>query len=526
MSYLNSLQKYRDMMEYGRGELPESVSTLTQLPPDQSQNIFNYTQGKEQAEIGMQAVAPFAAVAGTDLLRRGAKFIPAIKDLQTALGQGGEFADKVASIVGKENIANFLKDPEGSISKLASDNQEKILQAIADRFGTGAAQVGEGAAQVGQKLSGLAESIPSAEDLGSMAGRFAQGLTGAIGQGISQSVFGPPAPTAPPTGMVDAAGKPILPTPPEMYGRQAGVAEPYEFDSGMRQPFASEEDFDRAFQADLGAPVSSHPAQAGQVETEGQGVSDLFGDDADLRELAQITASNRAMMANILYQQGVAQPPDIMPSEGEGEVGDIATLRNQTADTQEMLNTSKKMADSLKYDMYDDETGGDFVPGAEPEAETFAEPETAAEDLEAKIGAQKVESSALESAIQKGASGSADFGADGLAKTLAKVGGDEAPELSAGLGVGDFIPGLGLAFDAASIGGIIGAAVDYYNEKAKQEKAEEEESQREDAIQQDIAQEQNELVGEGRNASVVQATSNERQQQSSLPLPISQSGTD
>ena len=109
---------------------------------------------------------------------------------------------------------------------------------------------------------------------------------------------------------------------------------------------------------------------------------------------------------------------------------------------------------------------------------------------------------------------------------LGNVAGDEAPELAAGLGVADFIPGIGTLFDAGSIAAIAAESIDFYNNKAKEAKAQSVEAARQTQIQKGISEEQSTLVQQGRDEATQQDQGRQVQAQASNPLPVSQSGTD
>ena len=273
MSYLNRMQEYRRNLESGQSDVPPSVQ-MSNLPPDQTENIFNDNMNVMRDQMLQKATAPFTAVGSADLVRRGFNKIPAIQDIKDAYQKSGEFADKLKGILKNNDLQSFLDDPESAIKTFTDPIKQKVLDAVNEGIDKVKAQgldtIGEAGQKaqdlgnvVGDKISTLSDSIPTSDE----AAALTQKITSAAGQGLGEGIQ---------KGLFGNQANPVQEAPEEeAFNRdfQANLDADGE-GAPVEAEVDPEEAFNREFQASLDAdgegPQNSHPAQAGQVEAEAE----------------------------------------------------------------------------------------------------------------------------------------------------------------------------------------------------------------------------------------------------------------
>ena len=140
------------------------------------------------------------------------------------------------------------------------------------------------------------------------------------------------------------------------------------------------------------------------------------------------------------------------------------------------------------------------------------------------ISGEKSTVNGLQASIEKeaGTSAAGDTALEGVGAS------DDIAE-TAGLAVGDAIPGLGTLADLATIGAIIGEAVESESDKQKLAKDEAAQEAREAAIQQDIVQQQSQLIGQARQENIQQQEENQilsQQRNTQNTVPVGQVARD
>ena len=480
MSYLDRMQQYRQQFDSGRDEVPSSVS-LTNIPPDQTENIFKDKTGVQQDELAEKATAPVTTIGASDLLRRGFNKLPAVQDIRDAFAKSSDFADKVKSALGNEDLQSFINDPEGAIKSFAGPLKQKVIDAVNEGIESAKSQatnaIGEGAQSIGDVLPSADQAVDFTQRLSNAAGQ-------GIGEGIQRGIFG--GGTSAPSSGVASGGD-------EFPENNPATGDPEEEAFNIR--------FQKSLNEDDGP---SHIATAGQNESEEGSQSQQQLDPAQ-EEADQFSGS----------------------AESSGTRDFAGELKQGASDLNDALENSNREAfkslldrDPVGEGMGQQGSSGGADASIPDNTGSLGATERSAVEDNIKT------SDGLTEAIQKSKVGDIDAGADSMADTLTATAGEEAPELAAGLGVADAIPVIGTIADLGSIGAIVGEAVDFYANKRKEAQAEAKEQQRQTAIQEDISEEQSTLIQQGRDEASQKDQQRQTQVQNSNPLPISQSGTE
>lgn len=480
MSYFDRLRKHQVSYDLNGEDLPFLRSSLTPIPQDETQQIFNDKMGEQRDQLFEQATAPFTAVGATDLIRRGINAIPAVKDIQNAIKKGGEFADKVKDIVGSDNFQNFMDDPEGFVKNMASGAKQGLI----DTLNQGVSRAQNMASTLGESADQLGDSIPTFDQATDQLSRAAGKIARAAGEGARQGVMGQTQDDSP------------APDPPADEDEEAFHRR---FQDALNEDGGPQPEEQQASVSEDQTPAQEEPTPAEDIPEEEFG--DSVGQEnipEDIMEVRRINAANRDMANDMLNKY----------------------VLNQSGNDVEAANEAENVPDDVakRSQMMEDFFNGKGGPsGAEQGAET-------------QIAGEQAESAKLSQAAAEDAKDLADPAADSMTDAISKVAGEgageEGGEVAAGLGVADAIPVVGTALDLASIGGIIGEAVDYYNNKAKEAKDEAAEQRRQTAIQQDISEQQSELIGQARQQQQQQQQVSASQLQPSTGIPISQSGSE
>ena len=139
MSYFNKLQQYRNRLEGRRQYIVPQP--LNNLPPDQSVNLYHDKVRLLQDQIAQDATAPFTALGGGDLLRRGIQKIPGVKELQDAYSKSQEMRDKLNDFLDNDQLKSFLEDPEGTIKGLGQDAKDALTKIVNDGIAHATSQI-------------------------------------------------------------------------------------------------------------------------------------------------------------------------------------------------------------------------------------------------------------------------------------------------------------------------------------------------------------------------------------------------
>jgi len=480
MSYFDRLQKYKERIDANRPML-DPVNPLSQLPPDETKNIFSDKINLMNDKLAEDATAPITAIGGADLLRRGVKALPVVKDINDAWEKSKEFRGKVSNLLGDERVQQFLKDPEGTLNSLAGDVKAKLLDAV-----------NQGVSNVSQK----------------------------VGQGIQESILGSSAPPE---------------EDPENADLQRQLDESYQDSTpGPTQTADDDEDLQRQLDESYRDPAQTDGAdemldaidQTGKVDSATQ---------RSLARQARLIDSD-AFKSDWAFGKGADGGVEWKEPQSLGEGIESTTDRGaRLAALQQRASTLKGNIDDtiseLKSrgvefagsgDQLDAQRAtsqlGQSVKGTGPDDVANAGTSEAA-DID-RITSQQQTADGLQADIAsevKAGAGSSVPDADLTA------GGEEGAEEGTGLAIGEAIPGIGEVLDLAGIGAIIGEAVKTYKDKQDLAKRESEQAEREQAIQKDIVNEQSSLVGEARQQAAQQPPPPSSQNN---VVPVSQVGSD
>ena len=459
MSYLNRLQQNQSSLESQRQYLPDFSSGLTPLPSDQSQNIMGDKARLYQDSVAENATSPFTAIGATDLVRRGVKTIPAVKDISDLYNQSSEFRDRIGALMSDDGFQSLLSNPEKALNSLSQASRDKISNAISDGISqlkqAGIQKIGElNVPDIGEAINSISKSIPSAEEASSIVGQ-------SIAKGVKTSLIG------------DNSIPSVSDVGSAVYNSIFG-----------QDPVSTEERVAQTtdFQ-------DSEPARAID-DGEDNFVDTFSGEPTDFAgaravRLAKTAQLKDSIMKN-LQDLKSSQPGDIEGGSGE------------------QLDAQKQLGELSQPDTSQESDQLGKIQGEAKNSENLSLDE--AENADKLAGADVVENAGLD------------------------AGGEDAVE-TAGLAVGDAIPGIGTLADLASIGAIIGEAVKTGQDKSSLEKAGQIEKQRQMAIQQDISEQQNEIIGEGRQEIAQQQRqsqilSQQRQGNNSVPVGQSQVASD
>ena len=481
MSYLDRMNEYRQKFESGRNEAPSSME-IGALPPDQTQNIFNDNMDIVRDKLAENITAPITTGGSIDLLRRGFNKLPAVQDIKDAYQNSKTFVGKLKGVLQNEDLQGFLDDPEGALKNFAAPLKQKVIDAVNEGVESAKSQalnvigdVGDQAADlsqtVGDKIANLSDALPTGDEAAELTQKLASAAGEGLGQGIQKGIFG--------TG-----------------GSTSQAEAPEVVDEGGE----TESDFNDRFQASLnedGQGQTEHLPQAGQTEAEAGQQSQASLDPAEEDEF---------------LNDGGGAPRDFMGElkDGAGELNDALGDSN--------LEAFKSLLDRGPVGESADASRAPVV---------SSDSASVAENAErANISSNIRTSDGLTQALDSTEASEADLGSGGMSDILGKVAGEEAPEVSTALGIGDFIPGLGEILDVGSIGAMIGESVDFYKNKANLEKAQQEETNRQNQVQKDISEEQSTLVQQGRDEAAQQDQARQSQAVAATPLPVSQAGTD
>lgn len=488
MTYFDRLQEAQRRLDSKRRFI-EPINPLSNLPPDETKNIFHDKIALMQDQIMQDATAPFTTLGAAELVRRGVKAIPAVKDILNAWDKSQEFRNKLNGLLDNDTVKSLLKDPEGTLSSLGEEAKGKVLQAMSDG------------------ISSVKDQIPS--------------IGADLARGAKEALLGGP-----------------REPDPEDADLQRQLDESYQDEAPDLANKTTDDDADLQRQLD---ESYRDPAQ--------QDGGDEFLDATDMTgQVDSATARSLARQARAI--QGRNMQADWAfgkDSEGnvvwkEPQVGeDIETIGARQAQLEALTDRAKQLSGNIDNTIAELKSRGvsfsgpgeqldaqraagevgqsargtgpmDVAPKGSAEAaqiEKINAQQNTAEGLKADIAAE-----AKEAAASGGGPDLEDLAADGDA--------DEAAAAVSGL---DAIPGIGLLAASAPIFAIVGEAVKSYKDKADLAKQQAAQSEREQAIQKDIATEQAELVGEARNQATTQFSRPAPSSQPT-PVPVGQVGSD
>lgn len=518
---MSFVDRFRDAHDFSKTGLPPMVSQLTPIPQDTTQSLYQDKMNEYRDKLAEDLTAPFTTVGSVDLLRRGINAIPAVQDIRDMMKKGGDFAKKVRDLVGSDDVQSLINDPEGYIRGLGEEAKGKLISTLNDGINrartaidTTADGVGNAVESIGRGLPSLEDVVPVAEDAARrIASAAAQGATSGVASGLGLPTSAPPAAAAPAEagGVVgesaedrdtrllqdafDAQEGAAAPPPGGDVPVEAQDSEASQAERANINPATEEEDqyFDAL------EPASSVEASAAKRASRAETLAKLRGDNVQLRsDISGIDEDNIAKLTNN-YSNGV---------EDLSRAPDMPNLLQQEA------ASAPAPAEAAAAPAPEDLAGRTGAITADDESKGLA---AISEDQDKTAALQKAIAS--DDALPQAG--------DSMADTLAKVGGDTAADegLAAGLSVGDAIPVIG---DFASVGAIVGEAVDYYNNKKKEAQDAQAAAARQSAIQKDITQEQSEIVGQARQtaAAAQQQTASLEAARVPTGIPIAQSGAE
>jgi hypothetical protein len=494
MSYLDRIQKNREAYEASRGEIPSSINQFQGIDPDQSNNIFNDKMNEERDELFQKITAPLTAIGSARILKRGVGAIKSVQDLKTLYNKGGEFSDKIKSMLGNENVQKFINDPESALANMGETLKNKVISSVnegldnaKDTLSGLGEDAGDGVETLGSKIGSIANdaknalsSIPSLEEGTALAENSAARISQAVAEGFTRGASGGVTNVA-----HEATGGIFKQAPQEDPDLQAAFDKADEEEKPINDTTNAQED-------------------AGEDE-------DIFHDSKE-----GFTINENAQDALDRAAANRGGPP----KTGESIEGDPNVA------AQKALNRSR----GLENQPEDIDTDGPQIlnegaPGAQLDEQRAIGEIKPAPSLRNQVAGQEEEGKNISDALktEKIADGAPEAG-DSLGG-LAEAGGEEGgAEVAAGLGIADAIPVIGWGLDLGSIGAIVGESVDYYNNKHKEAQAEKKQAQREAQIQMDVATEQSELVNQGRQAAQARTQQVQQISQQAQPLPTSQAG--
>lgn len=201
----NIENKYRNL----GNQPPEdpSYSSFSDIPADQSSNIYNDKIRENYDEIAQGVTAPFTAVGsvhlagkiGSQVLKR----VPFLNKIKEAYGASQEVQSKVNALLGRDDVKSFLEDPEGTFKRLAGPIQDKfknLLDSIPESGEELASKLGSKVAESiksGVRSSlGFSEATPEAS-AASESAEEAPGMLERIKGAISDRIFGSSQPAEP-----------------------------------------------------------------------------------------------------------------------------------------------------------------------------------------------------------------------------------------------------------------------------------------------------------------------------------------
>jgi hypothetical protein len=532
---MSFVDRFRDAHDFSKTGLPPMVSQLTPIPQDTTQSLYNDKMNEYRDKLAEDLTAPFTTLGGVDLLRRGINTIPAVQDIRDMMKKGGDFANKVRDLVGSDDVQSLINDPEGYIRGLGEDVKGKLISTLNDGINrartaidTTADGVGNAVESIGRGLPTLEDVVPVAEDAARrIASAAAQGVTSGVASGLGFSTSAPPAAAAPAEagGVVgessedrdtrllqdafDAEEGAAAPPPGGDVPVEAQDSEASQAERANINPATEEEDkfFDAVAQEGFDAPARDPAASAAARASRAERLANLREENFQLfSDIKDIDAYNIAGLTNN-YSNGVedlSRAPDMPNIVGQASEAAEAAAAPASSGGVFGGGIGKAVAGRTGAITADDESKGLAAISEDQDKTAALQKAIASDDALPQAG-------------------------DSMADTLAKTAGDTTgEEVAAGLGVADAIPVVGTLADLASVGAIIGEAVDFYNNKKKEAQDAQAAAARQSAIQKDITQEQSEIVGQARQtaAAAQQQTASLEAARVPTGIPIAQSGAE
>lgn len=463
-SYFDRLQRFRRNLDSSQDFMPDAGSVVQNLDPvgaDQSQNIFKDKQAELRDKIAEDALGPFAGLGGVDVIRRGIKAIPEVKKLRAAMKTGSDLYNKVTDVLGSDAVKDLVDDPAKALRTLAQEKGEDFVNKLTDTLNEGVRSFAQGATggesgDLGDIATQLGEKARAAVgEIGSQATEAARTAASNIAQNLGVTGQAPEVDPELQANFNELFAQQEAEQGPAAVDQQAGER-PARAGAGV-EPGEEEEFFD-----------AHGEGQVSDVDNLRNTLNEAMGRGQEILE---------GYKARQPLREGLpeAEPSGVgenIPSEGVQEAQKISS------------DTAQKVSDLQKT------LAGADAPSSDPST-LIAEQTKDADQLATQAASDLKDAGSMGAELAGGAMT------------------DAADEAVAGLGVGDVVPVVG---DLAAIGGIIGTAVDYYNNKAKEEKAAAAEKARSQALQHNIAVEQSEIAA----SASAQARSAQQEAQAAL----------
>lgn len=499
MSYLERMRAHRQAFDFGRQGLPSSVSTLTPIPRDSTQALYNDKMNEYRDKLAEDLTAPFTTVGGVDLLRRGINKIPAIQDIKDLMDRGGKFAEKVKNFLGSDDVRSFTDDPEGYLRNLAGDSRDKLVGMLNDGINEARGTLNEALPGVGDAIENLGRAIPTTEDAIRLGETSAERIGGALSKGIVEGTKQGLGLAGPAGGEEEDADTQEL--------REAFEAHEAREAQGDLNPPPGGDQPDQPTEADLDAQRESvpmdddtevfHDAVSGEPDTIGKVIKRTQADFHDIAGSGEDLDIARAE-GTIGNNDPVAET-----TAGADDLSTVATAQAKRQARRAVFENLKRgIGEGIESAQDTQQNMGRIAESMGDMQKTILGPKPEADEIAGVRADEQTADRLGEASTLASEEAGSGAGADGMSNVLKDVAGEGLSGEEAGaLGVADAIPVLGTIGDLASIGAIVGEAVDYYNNKKKEEQDASALAQRQSAIEKDITQEQSEIVGQARQSA-------------------------
>ena len=132
-TYLERLNNNINKIQ-NRSKFIGDPSSLSQLPADQTENLYKDRIDSYKDNAVEQGFAPIGAIGSADILRRGVGVaidgLPVVKDIKNAYSQSLNLRNKLGDLLSDDKVQSFLKDPEGTIAQMGEGLRQQVLDSV------------------------------------------------------------------------------------------------------------------------------------------------------------------------------------------------------------------------------------------------------------------------------------------------------------------------------------------------------------------------------------------------------------